>query len=1095
MSCNGRVEIRRHIAAVATMMLLPAAVLFLPGCGGGPGGGNAQDTDGGVLNFKGVATGVIADSRSTRESLDAADGVAQQVLPPDFDTSVVTLTIEDLAGEPLLDANGIPYPEASIDETGAFTVERLPVGVDFVIAADLQNDGETDIRHIIQIPADETGKAGRIENVVVDPLTTLVVARLRELLAENGGNLDELDISLTVVVQRIVDSFTHLFEESGIDQNLTLDDIRTLAADNVEELFDTILPAVVRTGINTVEGTLSLRQASEIEGVLRAAVEVFLRAGFPIVDGPGGIDLSFLGDLPDVEVVSFDLLFPSDGAVRLPPQFEELGLDEGQIADLIGDGTLEDLIASGTLDDLLAGGSLDDLLAGGTLDDVLANLTDAAGLLDALDGVSPDTIAPFELGVDHEQPVIYISSVTEPDRNFGVNDEFDPEAGGPHLPVLNERLLERMAKLHLEGRVITLRNLFRLLTDVDIGLGVRLTYVLPRPGHNGPPPMVFESADGNGVVRDVESVLRELFESRFTDRATDFDDLAAETSTIRATMRELLAGTVPPSMERLFGAILSDRIENVEQLFSFIRKAKAHLPFSRSGPSEFFVVADGDPFRPDAGAVNPISVDVEFGPEGLPARVVHNALHSGRFHLGFTHGTETNNRVELLVRETGRFFHGPRGERIVLNMGDTALFEPINGVPFPDFVSEEGTFWPGVPISVANPEFRLGHDVDDGSQTPTIQLFVLASAPGPNGEPVRVDFDLSTGMFSSSPTGRYYMMFLPETQEQGVFGLYDVELNFMAGVNDLTGDRFVEGPVFVPDEPVLAPPDEELTPPPDSELPPPDTTVSADEPPAVQELPGTSDAPPPTDVEPPPADTEVAPPTDDGLAPPTEPEPVHIFEPALVAAAEVIGLDIQPEFFRFVFGTEVPNERFDASGNPYFDDVNANGVEDPGEFTADFRPILFNADDWRSTDISRYYRRASGGGVLVDEIDFESREPRTLDGEALVPRHYLPRLNAFKFGRPNTAINLLTTFLPPGFFNGTQAFNADTQLGIFQALATINMVLEQVFNVEAVVDIDGDGPFEAQRILIDAHLFVLPIGDPLVLLLDGFETLSHRRAQ
>ncbi len=208
---------------------------------------------------------------------------------------------------------------------------------------------------------------------------------------------------------------------------------------------------------------------------------------------------------------------------------------------------------------------------------------------------------------------------------------------------------------------------------------------------------------------------------------------------------------------------------------------------------------------------------------------------------------------------------------------------------------------------------------------------------------------------------------------------------------------------------------------------------------------------------------------------------------------EIVGLTVQPQFFRFVFGAEVPNERFDPAGNPYFDDVNGNGVEDTGEVTADFRPTLFNPDDWRSTDVSRYYRRAGGGSVIVEEIDFASPEPRAFDGELLVPRSFRPRLNAFKFGRPNSAINLLTTFLPPEFFDGTHSIAADTRLGIFPALAMINLVMEQMFNVEATIDIDGPGPFQPESVLIDAHLFVVPVGDPLALLLEGFESLSEPR--
>ena len=130
----------------------------------------------------------------------------------------------------------------------------------------------------------------------------------------------------------------------------------------------------------------------------------------------------------------------------------------------------------------------------------------------------------------------------------------------------------------------------------------------------------------------------------------------------------------------------------------------------------------------------------------------------------------------------------------------------------------------------------------------------------------------------------------------------------------------------------------------------------------------------------------------------------------------------------------------------------------------------------------------------MDEVAFDSSTPKATDGEVLVPRRFSPRLNAFRFGRPNSAINLLTTFLPAEFFNGTQAINEDTEVGIFQALAMINLVMEQVFNVEADVDFDGPGPIPPTTELIDAHLFVVPIGDPLALLIDGFEKLSRVRA-
>ena len=40
------------------------------------------------------------------------------------------------------------------------------------------------------------------------------------------------------------------------------------------------------------------------------------------------------------------------------------------------------------------------------------------------------------------------------------------------------------------------------------------------------------------------------------------------------------------------------------------------------------------------------------------------------------------------------------------------------------------------------------------------------------------------------------------------------------------------------------------------------------------------------------------------------------------------------------------------------------------------------------------------------------------------------------------------------------------------------------------IHFDGDGLLGETAMLVDAHLFVLPIGDPFVLLLEGFEQLS-----
>jgi hypothetical protein len=197
-------------------------------------------------------------------------------------------------------------------------------------------------------------------------------------------------------------------------------------------------------------------------------------------------------------------------------------------------------------------------------------------------------------------------------------------------------------------------------------------------------------------------------------------------------------------------------------------------------------------------------------------------------------------------------------------------------------------------------------------------------------------------------------------------------------------------------------------------------------------------------------------------------------------------LQIRREEFAHVFGIDVLNPRYNPDGDPFFDDLNDNGVHDEGEPTAPFRPMLFEGNDWRSTDVRMYYRREdNGGSVVIENVDFEAETPRTREGIALVPRNYKPRLNAFRFGRPNTAINLLTAFAPPEFFNGQHGLNEQTRVDPFMAIALVNLVFDQVFNLEVIADLDGPGPLPRQAALVDGHLVVLPLGDPFFLLLNG----------
>ncbi|RME37385.1 MAG: hypothetical protein D6788_09575, partial [Planctomycetota bacterium] len=534
---------------------------------------NTTQTDTGndteVLSYQGKLSGSVSNARTTRDSLDDS---AAQTVPADIDPESAEVHFEDLGGNPLVDAAGEPYPPVPLDASGNFEADGLPVGVDFVVSADLDGDNAPDVSHVVQIPADETGRAGRLDNVVVDPLTTLIVAQLREFLVEAGVNPDELGVSPTAIVQKVVDSFIHLFEETGLEKTVTLDDIKNTPQENLTDLFDEFVPDVARTGLETAEATLSLERAKELPAMVQAAAEVFLRAGFPIEDAPGGFDLSFLGQLDNVTTRSFEELKPPDDLLMdvlppdLPPPTQEeidallaqTSLDPTTIDQLVADGTVDALFSSGVLDSYLMDGQTYADLDPALIESLLLDPTVTETAFQTLD-----------------RPVIYVSTVTEPDRNFALNESFDPEAEGHPLPILTEHLLQRMAKLQLEGRTITLRNLARLLTDVQIGLGVRLTYFPPVGPFGGG--MIFESADGTGRMIDPRPLFEEFKATGIFDFETDVTAVEDQLGTLRSRLADLLADTKVPTLEQLFGPILTERITSAEQLFSLIRKAQAHL--------------------------------------------------------------------------------------------------------------------------------------------------------------------------------------------------------------------------------------------------------------------------------------------------------------------------------------------------------------------------------------------------------------------------------------------------------------------------------------------------------------------------------------
>ena len=85
-------QIRRGLTAIVSLMLFVGGPLLLPGCGGGvadgqtgpttpTNGDQTTETDDSTTTFKGIVAGTVSDSRSTRESLDTAEGeIARQIL-------------------------------------------------------------------------------------------------------------------------------------------------------------------------------------------------------------------------------------------------------------------------------------------------------------------------------------------------------------------------------------------------------------------------------------------------------------------------------------------------------------------------------------------------------------------------------------------------------------------------------------------------------------------------------------------------------------------------------------------------------------------------------------------------------------------------------------------------------------------------------------------------------------------------------------------------------------------------------------------------------------------------------------------------------
>lgn len=751
---------------------------------------------------------------------------------------------------------------------------------------------------------------------------------------------------------------------------------------------------------------LDFSPAAVINQLLDAFSSLFALMG---IDSTFTID-QILSQTLDSLAAAFDDLVPDSVKTSLD-------MATGTI-DLSGAQSAEDLVLAVIPVLLNAGIAVADE-PGGVILDSLADLPNIKVVTwDEIWGPPPtdfvdESPQPAAVTLPGEDNRIFVSTVVEVDRNFAMQQD-EIKDHGPGF-IIHKHALERMAGLEFAGKTLSLGDVHTLATDLAIGMGMRLGYNVPMPppdpngtfDENAHFLMTFQSADRYGVEVDIRALEEEIHRI-WQSGGTSPDEENAKKAAVRNAVATALGGTQAPSLEQLFGGIVStEEFITIERLSSRIRNGRSHIPFNWSGPQQRWVVADRDQWQNDGARA--VTVDIEHNADGGLQHVTVVADGSGAYYVNIWGDPEFGFTAEFTVVATGRTLFHKDGFPFWADPANIGVFgsvqHPISvqTVSFLDAFSETGENWPIEPaVEVSNPWFDPTRDPDPETNPTTITLFVLVDQPGPEGMAVHFTVDVNN-VVTASESGNFVLEMI-----------WEADVRFGVPVDTRTGQR-------------------------------------------VRQDPNDQNSP---DLK--------------------------------VPMGQIVGL-AGPDIFTHFFGIEVPNPLYDPEGDPWYDDINGNDLWDAGEPTFDWREELWQSGDWRSTNVERYYRRADNGlAVRERDVNWDASTPQTWTGVELIPRNFKRRLNAFAFGRPNSAISLLTAFLGHDFFDGTHMLNADTRIGAFGALALMNLVFDaRLYNLEAyVVEYDHNGVRPAELQVVEAWPWNPPIDDPVELVIDGLEALA-----